>query len=1266
MKLDRLSLLTLAGLCSCVADPLSNGQPLLCSEDTECEERFGEGWRCLSGGCVLNAPPQIDGFALADDESFEAGPFFVRQPMTVTVRVAGTDSDGDTVSFTWIEEEESRPLPDRRPAQSFTGNSITIESTTPGQPLSLGSYRYRVVPNDDRVDGAARTVVVTIVAAGDVIFVSQLTGEDSDSCGTIERPCRSLGQALSRSPGSTIQLAAAASPYFYCLGRDAPGTFAEPVPIAMEGCFDPLSWEPVSSRRRECEIQCEPDSITVDADEFGVGHVLVGPSRLYDVTLTLNPQTVLPAEIVAGTALLQPNVDVNVPEFDRIELTNVDVVAPGCGDSCVSVGVGAQDVEVAIDRVDVVADAREFSPVFSFIGISLERSRGTVVGGLLGATIPSAPDARKDLVARSRGRISLNAPASSDAVGVSAIDFSGTLRGLAVTGGIGLGISGFNLEGGSPVLEDNLVDVLGFSTRAVSGFTLHDCSADGGCAISGATPADRPLNAIVRNNTVYLAGASELETSSPCVGLGVQLDSRSANQVIESNTVVLGSEFTLGIGASIALDDQGSNTSFASVSSNHIAVRGANRDELCVLINGELGLPFNAGLLGVRVSGSTRARVDRNRIEIGHLSSSEDPYSVGPELISTGISVTSAQDSTDPMRVTQNEVLVGQGPSQSFALSTDTSRIEIVNNLLYGGDTPRSGGLLILATDNDVDTNGQSSTPFPILRHNTIHGGGVLGRTASSRGLQLSLAPVSLELDKLRRIGTLTGNLIDGGWGQGRRHIVDNEMNQGEPLLPGVTFAPSSDYGQLVGAASEERPVAATASLNGRGERWRVFTAAGEVLSLSEEESPSRLELVDEAPVRLDRPVYDVEEFDAGTGRVVAASTAGIGIASIVSDSSASDGAFDVYPLGDVELIDVLDVTTRATREDLQVLVLAETADGPSLFATASSNGFTPLTPFPVIPAGRPFLLLARSPAGTVLGLRAGTAAGYELVQIAPTGELKNVATLLGTGVPRELVPLRRGLSIDSSGLDFALVHDGGLEIFLDVQGGTPRLCAAGASFPDCDDFAVTATDVCVGGVASGVLELPSSDAEQLFLVGCSTGEVEIQSRVGDTLSFVSRASVSEPSAGDIDSPITALAARPGLTMRRARVLALLPDAGVLAVFELDENSLALTPGPIYGDFANVALRTTNGVPLQSLTQVSDLTLVAPSVSCEVIAPAPMSETPEEERDRIRNLRLLGGSCVNSTELTLEPLDVDVDGVMRDCEPDVGASELTSSPGACP
>ncbi|MEL6546236.1 MAG: hypothetical protein AAFQ82_16530, partial [Myxococcota bacterium] len=43
----------------CVAEPATDGKPLLCGGDEVCEERFGDGWRCISGGCVLNEAPRI-------------------------------------------------------------------------------------------------------------------------------------------------------------------------------------------------------------------------------------------------------------------------------------------------------------------------------------------------------------------------------------------------------------------------------------------------------------------------------------------------------------------------------------------------------------------------------------------------------------------------------------------------------------------------------------------------------------------------------------------------------------------------------------------------------------------------------------------------------------------------------------------------------------------------------------------------------------------------------------------------------------------------------------------------------------------------------------------------------------------------------------------------------------------------------------------------------------------------------------------------------
>lgn len=1254
MRLDRLGLLLLAGTTACVSEPSSNGEPLLCDDNRQCEERFGDGWRCLSGGCVLNEAPRIDGFALVDGASLSSGPFFVRQPMSVTLRVEGSDTDGDSVAFTWFQDEEGRPIPDRGPASNQTGDTITLESTTPGEPLSLGSYRYRVTPFDGRVEGAPQTVVVTVEAPGDVVYVSQLTGDDGETCGTIDRPCRTLEQALAVAPTATIQLAAAASPYRSCLGQGATDT----VPFDLEGCFDPQTWEPISSRRRECEIQCTPVLIPADDPVFAVGHIWPGSTRARDVTFTLDPEGPIDDATIATTVLAEPAADLSVD----VEATNVDVIAPGCGDDCLSVGISARDVEVAFSGINVVADAREFSPVFSFIGVLVERSSGTIRGDLVDTAIPLDADEREALISNVRGRVSLNAPASADAVGVAANAFSGEIRGVAVTGGIGLGIAGFRIQGGTPLLEDNVVDILGFSTRAVSGFSLSDCPVGDECAISDANDPEGWVKATLRNNAVYLAGASDIDLSSPCIGVGFEIDSRSARQTVESNHISIGSEFSLAVGGALVLAEQpASSGERATVRSNRIQVAGGNRDEFCVFFNAGLGLPFNAGLLGLQATGSTHAALTANHIALGSLTSTIDGYRAGENLTASGIFVGNAEDSAEPLEVSRNEVLIGEGPSESYALTSDTSQVRIENNLLYGGDTPRSGGLLILAQENDGSSRNVTETSLPLVRYNTIHGGGVLGRTASSRGLQLQIAPGQTPLNALTRIGTFAGNLIDAGQGLGRRHILDNAINTAGPIFPNPTTTPPSDFGQLLDPPARAQPLAATVSYDTRGEIWRVVTAAGEVLSFQEKGTPARLQLVGDSPVPLQAPVYDIQEL-GGSSVIYAAGTSGFGFTRIdASDGEAID-AFETFRPDPVPVTRIVDLTTRELGGSQQAVILAETASGRLLFEADAATGYSPWVPIDVTDAPD-LMALTRAPDGNVYALgpdpmSAGEFVVYRVGRDQPPTRAFN---LIGFSEPVGLLFLGREVSFESALFDLAVWGANGLDVFSSVPNSATPLCASGASLGGCAQIPiprVPSNGACDGDGPTSVIEASGVSNQQILLVGCSSGAIELHV-LTTSLSFQAGADVMD-GVNPIDSPVTYLAQLPANARRTSKVLAILGEAGVVAIFDLNDEATVIAPGPISNNFANVAARIDGGEPVSTLAEVGDLSIVAPASPCQLVA------SPSEEAETVRDLRLTGGACVNADTLTLPPLEADVDGQARDCEPDVGAYELTSSPGACP
>ncbi|MEM6730936.1 MAG: hypothetical protein AAF658_05235, partial [Myxococcota bacterium] len=839
-----LGLLSIIG---CLSDPVTGGQSLVCggapeAADAQCVERFGEGWRCLQSGCVLNESPRIQGFTIDGAGTPSSGPFFVTEPNTFTLNVVGQDSDGDEVTFSWVATES--PAQDPSSADPFSGAELTRSSTTAETPLALGTYSYRVTPSDSRVNGASRTISVVVQSSDEVIFVSQL-GEDTTGCGTIQLPCESLERALTENgSGMRVQLAAGPAPYDYCLGRQAPAMetspgILNPIPLNIEGCFDPETWEPSPARRRECRIECAAVEVPSEPalDLFGLGHTLVGPTTLSNVTLALSVDELSDGVTAAATVVAGPADEQSSDGFDRIVLRDVDVIGPACGGACFSVALGASDADLDFRGVNVSADADGFDTVSSFLGMSIERSRGQIVGGLAGGAVPIPETAaeRGELIESQRGVLTLNAPAIGLAFGLELTEFSGTVDGIIVSGGLGLTISGIQVNGGTPTISNSLVDVVGFGSRGIVGIDVYDCDVvDNGCSDTPVNSGLARVNAF--NNSVFLGGASDFIASAPCVGLGLQLASQGVQHRIEGNRFVLSDEFTLAAGSVLDVgpaDDR--ETTEATFSGNTLDLAGATNDLICILINSSEQLPVNAGLIGLRAEGSTHLRISDNTLTVGEQTTTTSTPQAADDLRSVGLSLANANDSaTRFMRVERNSVQMGAGVVDSVAATSDVSRIDWVNNLLYGGDAPRATGFELTTGGLNVSTIATTSE-LPRLRHNTIVGGGFVGRTASTRGVSIQTPNDALK-NNLTRVGTLVGNVVDAGRGLGRRFIFDNErVSPVVALAFDAQSAPMRNYGQFSGTPAQSQPVLPvvtfTDELFGRSTvRWRTLGASGETL----------------------------------------------------------------------------------------------------------------------------------------------------------------------------------------------------------------------------------------------------------------------------------------------------------------------------------------------------------------------------------------------------------------------------------------------------
>ena len=138
--------------------------------------------------------------------------------------------------------------------------------------------------------------------------------------------------------------------------------------------------------------------------------------------------------------------------------------------------------------VNVESEVRGFDPVLNVAAMTLDRSQGCLIGQDLSAqgqrtpedciraaTETASADGERLPTTPDRGVISLNAPASGTAQGILATEFSGTIEGIAINGGLGTVITAISLAGGAQALRANLVDIVAYGSRAVQGIRVESC-----------------------------------------------------------------------------------------------------------------------------------------------------------------------------------------------------------------------------------------------------------------------------------------------------------------------------------------------------------------------------------------------------------------------------------------------------------------------------------------------------------------------------------------------------------------------------------------------------------------------------------------------------------------------------------------------------------------------------------------------------------------------------------------------------------------------
>ncbi|MEM6731188.1 MAG: hypothetical protein AAF658_06510, partial [Myxococcota bacterium] len=377
-----------------------------------------------------------------------------------------------------------------------------------------------------------------------------------------------------------------------------------------------------------------------------------------------------------------------------------------------------------------------------------------------------------------------------------------------------------------------------------------------------------------------------------------------------------------------------------------------------------------------------------------------------------------------------------------------------------------------------------------------------------------------------------------------------------------------------------------------------------------------------------------------------------------------------VLDAGGVAGLSVDDLAVDVVNGEIQVALRlrAEEVGINGLFIGSQGDNFENLVPLGTTPVGIEYSNQR------LFQLEQSGSAGWQVT--ADPDENGNSVTIpiLGLGDTVEQFQIVRDESLpffDAGTLNIAIASEGSFHIWLDVPEDVSNICTSAA--PACAQTE-TPLSACEAGSPSAVtlLELNQLGADDEvspeLLVGCDTGAFEIWN-ISEPLAPTMLAQTQATSLKG-DPTITALT---GFPSERGdhEVMALLPGAETILIFDITESAAMITvaEGPRIQEYSNTAiLDPATGVASSELEMVAELSVRAPTggvCTFNSDTDAPVSD-PVAESARLRDLRLSGGACANSTELTVEALEFDVDLVTRDCQPDIGASELVSTPGACP
>jgi len=514
-----------------------------------------------------------------------------------------------------------------------------------------------------------------------------------------------------------------------------------------------------------------------------------------------------------------------------------------------------------------------FDPVQNFIGMLL-------VGG--------APDLEGTPAATSGpvGKVLLSMPANGTVIGILSVRADLTANGVAVEGAFGPAIAGIDaFEGGATTglvtINNSTVDITGFGSRYLTGViveTLSNCAAGDWSCICGRWPlppngqgcppslpgfpsAGHPFSAAVTQNQVSLAGGEGGQGFVPCAGVGVLVLGPPMASTMAHNGIDIGPSFTLALGE-IASGMDASHPISVSINHENVSIGDAQVDVGCLFQNFETNpnLP-QAGAIGMFVRKADGATVSENTVTVGTNESQSSAMlvddSAGKIPVhnltlehntlfagSAGSAVTAAimqgvvlgtasmSGASDMSRFVRNNVQLFGGADLGTGLVLPTSFWQVDNNFIAGGPTATSIGLALT-----VDVNSEAYGAWPLVRHNTIFGGGDAVHTKKSVAVKTSVANASSTglpaTDP--ETGIFENNLIDAGGAGGRQVLFDNVAS-----FVGTASPTVKNIAQFENPVPNPRPTLpfVTAKFNSltaaRTDSWNVWLAgSGEAVGLA-------------------------------------------------------------------------------------------------------------------------------------------------------------------------------------------------------------------------------------------------------------------------------------------------------------------------------------------------------------------------------------------------------------------------------------------------